>query len=87
VNFLVILTLKSILSAIIGSSFYRWFQSTKMGIWFQNKLDTFMNYLSTKYDIEIAKKEAKWRKDYPLLSERMDNIENKIKELENDRKS
>ncbi len=46
-----------------------------------------MNYLSTKYDIEIAKKEAKWRKDYPLLSERMDNIENKIKELENDRKS
>lgn len=86
-NFLVILTLKSILSAIIGSSFYRWFQSTKMGIWFQNKLDTFMNYLSTKYDIEIAKKEAKWRKDYPLLSERMDNIENKIKELENDRKS
>lgn len=83
--FLLILTLKSILSSIIGSSFYRWFQSTKMGIWFQIKLDNFMAYLSDKYDIEIAKKEAKWRRDYPLLSERMDKIESRIKELENER--
>jgi len=82
VNFLFILTLKSILSAIIGNSFYRWFQSTKMGVWFQNKLDTFMNYLSIKYDIEIAKKEAKWRKDYPLLSEKIDRIESRVEELE-----
>jgi len=85
VYFLLILTLKSILSSIIGSSFYRWFQSTKMGIWFQIKLDNFMAYLSDKYDIEIAKKEAKWRRDYPLLSERMDKIESRIKELENER--
>ena len=83
--FLLILTLKSILSSIIGSSFYRWIQSTKMGIWFQIKLDNFMAYLSDKYDIEIAKKEAKWRRDYPLLSERMDKIESRIKELENER--
>lgn len=44
-----------------------------------------MAYLSDKYDIEIAKKEAKWRRDYPLLSERMDKIESRIKELENER--
>ena len=64
---LLILSLKSILSSVIGSSFYRWFQSTTMGIWFQNKVNSFMEYLSTKYDIEIAKKEAKWRRDYPIL--------------------
>lgn len=83
-NFLFILALKSILSSLIGNSFYRWFQSTKMGIGFQSKLNTFMNYLSIKYNIEIAKKEAKWRKDYPLLSEKIDRIENRVEELEND---
>lgn len=46
-----------------------------------------MEYLSTKYDIEIAKKEAKWRKDYPLLSERMDIIEARLKELEDEKTS
>tara|TARA_B100000287_G_scaffold137175_1_gene129130 strand:- start:377 stop:553 length:177 start_codon:yes stop_codon:yes gene_type:complete len=58
-----------------------------MGIWFQNKVNSFMEYLSTKYDIEIAKKEAKWRKDYPLLSERMDIIEARLKELEDEKTS
>ena len=84
---LLILSLKSILSSVIGSSFYRWFQSTTMGIWFQNKVNSFMEYLSTKYDIEIAKKEAKWRRDYPLLSERMDIIEARVKELEDEKTS
>ncbi len=84
---LLILSLKSILSSVIGSSFYRWFQSTTMGIWFQNKVNSFMEYLSTKYDIEIAKKEAKWRRDYPLLSERMDIIEARLKELEDEKTS
>tara|TARA_B100000401_G_C52703012_1_gene670069 strand:- start:160 stop:336 length:177 start_codon:yes stop_codon:yes gene_type:complete len=58
-----------------------------MGIWFQNKVNSFMEYLSTKYDIEIAKKEAKWRRDYPLLSERMDIIEARLKELEDEKTS
>ena len=84
---LLILSLKSILSSVIGSSFYRWFQSTTMGIWFQNKVNSFMEYLSTKYDIEIAKKEAKWRRDYPLLSERMDIIEARLKEVEDEKTS
>ena len=46
-----------------------------MGMWFQKKLDAFMEYLAVKYDIQIAKKEAKWRSDYPLLAERIDKLE------------
>jgi len=34
-----------------------------------------MFYLSEKYDIEIGKKEAKWRQDYPLLATRIDKLE------------
>ena len=47
--------LKSIMSAVIGSSFYQWWQGTKMGIWFQKHVDAFMQYLAVKFDIEIAK--------------------------------
>ena len=74
-NWLIILSLKSILSSIIGSSFYKWFEGTTVGIWFQKKVDTFMQYLADKYDIELAKKDAKFRKQYPLMAERIDAIE------------
>jgi len=38
-----------------------------------------MFYLSKKYDIEIAKKEAKWKRDYPELARRIQDIEAKLK--------
>ena len=66
---------KSIMSAIIGSSFYQWWQGTKMGIWFQKHVDAFMQYLAVKFDIEVAKKDAKFRKQYPLIADRLDNLE------------
>jgi len=80
-NWLIILTLKSILSSIIGSSFYQWFQKTKMGIWFQQKVDNFMQYLAVKYDIEVAKKDAKFRKQYPLIAEKLDKLEKEVAKL------
>lgn len=73
--FLLILSLKSILSSIIGSSFYNWFQGTKMGIWFQKQVDKFMQHFAEKYDLELAKKDSKFRKQYPLQAERLDKLE------------
>ena len=66
---------KSIMSAIIGSSFYQWWQGTKMGIWFQKHVDAFMQYLAVKFDIAIAKKDAKFRKQYPLIADRLVALE------------
>ena len=78
---LTILTLKAILSSIIGSSFYQWFQGTSGGIWFQKQVDRFMQYFAEKYDIELAKKDAKFRKQYPLIAERLDSLEEEIEKL------
>jgi len=78
--FLFILTLKSILSSVIGSSFYKWFQTTTFGIWFQFKLDSFMEYLSNKYDIELAKKQSKFEADYPSIMKRIEELEKKVNE-------
>jgi len=49
-NWLIILALKSILSSIIGSSFYQWFKNTKMGVWFQVKMDNTMEWIAKRYD-------------------------------------
>lgn len=70
-----ILLVRAAITGVFGSAFGKWFLTTRMGIWFQKKLDAFMEYLAVKYDIQIAKKEAKWRSDYPILAERIDHLE------------
>ena len=34
-----------------------------------------MAYLATKYNITLAKKEAKWKADYPELAKRIEQLE------------
>jgi len=65
-------------TAVFGNAFSKWFLNTKVGAWFQLKIDKLMNFLAERYDIEIAKKEAKWRSDYPLLAERIDKLEKEV---------
>tara|TARA_Y100000401_G_scaffold114543_1_gene116779 strand:+ start:24693 stop:24848 length:156 start_codon:yes stop_codon:yes gene_type:complete len=40
-----------------------------------------MIYLSDKYDIELMKKEVKWRADYPYLANKIDSLEDEIDEI------
>jgi|TARA_B100002019_G_C21219306_1_gene573794 hypothetical protein len=80
-HWLFILTLKSILSSIIGSSFYQWFKNTKMGVWFQIKLDSLMEWVAKRYDIEIASREDKWLSQYPRLADRIVSLEKEVAKL------
>lgn len=70
-----IILVRAAITGVFGSAFGKWFLTTRMGIWFQKKLDAFMEYLAVKYDIQIAKKEAKWKSDYPLLAEKIERLE------------
>jgi len=72
---LLILTLKSILSSVIGSSFYTWFQDTKFGIWFQKKVEQFLEHVAQKYDLELAKTDSKFKKQFPLQAARLEELE------------
>ena len=72
---LLILSVKSILSSVIGSSFYNWFKDTKVGIWFQSQVNRFMDHFAEKHDIELARTESKFKKDYPLIAERLEYLE------------
>ena len=74
--------LKTIMSSVVGSSFYQWWQGTKMGIWFQKHVDAFMQHIATKYDIEVAKKDKKFRAQFPLIANRLELLEKKVSTLE-----
>ena len=74
-------------TAVFGNAFSKWFLNTKAGAWFQRKLDTVMEWLQKRYNIEVAKKEVKWRRDYPLLAKRIDNLEAKIEGYEDWKKA
>ena len=77
-HWLFILSLKAILSSIIGSSFYQWFKNTKMGVWFQVRLDNLMEWVAKGYDIEIASREDKWLSQYPRLADRIVSLEKEV---------
>ena len=70
--------MKSVLGSIVGSSFYSWWQNTRLGIWFQNKLDDTLDRL----DWEILEKEDKWKKAYPNLADRLEDLELEVRELQ-----
>lgn len=73
-----LLVTKAILSSIIGSSFYKWWEDTKMGVWFQDKLDATLD----KLDWDMLEKEDKWKKAYPNLALRLEGLEDRVLLLE-----
>ena len=75
------LLLKAAFTGIFGSAFGKWFLTTRMGRWFQDKLNAYMQYLAVKYDIKEAKREAKWKSEYPGLVTRLDDMEKEIKTI------
>ena len=47
--------LRSIIFSCIGNSFYKWFQKTKIGIWFDDKLARMLNIIVRKEDVALEK--------------------------------
>ena len=77
--FIWIFIIKAILTGIIGSSFYVWFKTTRMGIWFNKKLDTLMTRVVERCDVEVLKKQEKQIKKMPdIVLERLNTIEEQI---------
>ena len=42
--------LKAILSSLIGQSFYKWFKTTKYGVWWDAKISTLLNKVTNKHN-------------------------------------
>ena len=74
--------LSAIAGSIIGSATDSWFRDTKLGVWFYAKVDSLYTWASKRYGIKVLTDEQKRLKTFPALSKRLDQLESRIRVLE-----
>ena len=74
--------ISSITSSIIGMAAESWFADTKLGVWFYKKVDNVSTWASKKLGLRILQDEENWKKKYPNVSKKLDELEAKINKLE-----
>ena len=73
----------SILGAILGAAFLAYFKDTRAGLWCYAKLDQFLDFLVNRYGFTWFEQPTDaWRKKYPHVTKKIDELENRILELE-----
>jgi len=66
--------------------FLAYFKDTRAGLWCYAKLDQFLDYLVAKYGWKwLEQPTDAWRKKYPFVTKKIDELEKRIEELENER--
>ena len=74
--------ISSIAGAILGNAADSWFTDTKLGIWFYKIVDNVSTWASKKFGLKILQDEENWKKKYPNVSKKLDELEARINELE-----
>ena len=74
--------ISSIAGSILGSAADSWFADTKAGIWFYKKVDQISGWAARKLNIKILAEEDAWKKKYPNVAKKMDDLDNRLSELE-----
>ena len=76
------LLISSIAGSILGSAADSWFADTKLGRWVYQKVDDVASWASKKLGLKVLQDENNWRKKYPNVSKKIDDLEARIKQLE-----
>ena len=74
--------ISSIASSIIGSAADSWFADTKLGMWVYKKVDDVASWASKILGLKVLQDENNWKKKYPNVSKKLDDLEARIKKLE-----
>ena len=74
--------ISSIAGAILGNAADSLFADTKLGIWFYKKVDNVSTWASKKLGLKVLYDEENWKKKYPNVSKKLDELEARITELE-----
>ena len=73
--------ISAIAGSILGNAADSWFSQTKLGIWFYKKVDKCYNWAAKRYDLDVLTKEEKLIKKFPLLSKRINKLEDEIAKI------
>ena len=69
--------------SIAGAIALAYLKETRIGIWFYGKVDNTMDWLVERYGWTwLEQPEDAWRKKYPKITQKIDDIERRLQELE-----
>lgn len=73
----------AIAGALIGAAFLAWFKETRAGIWGYSLFDKSLDYLVNRWGWTwLQEPPEAWRKKYPKMTKKIDELELRIKTLE-----
>ena len=75
--------ISAIAGSILGNAVDSWFSETKLGIWFYGKVADISGWAAKKLKLQTLSREEAWKKKHPNVAEKINNLENRLKALEN----
>lgn len=73
----------SIVGALLGAAFLTYFKSTRAGVWSYSKFDQIIDFLRDRYQWTwLDQPQDAWKKTYPNISSKLDELEKRISNLE-----
>jgi hypothetical protein len=78
----------AIAGSLIGAAFLAWFRNTHMALYLMGKFDNLLDYLAIRWGWTWLQDDPNaWRKRYPKVTKKIDELELRIKTLENGTKA
>ena len=72
-----------IAGSLLGAAFLMYFKDTRAGLWSYAKFDMILDYLVERWGLTWFEQPIDaWRKKYPYVTKKIDELEKRIKELE-----
>lgn len=72
-----------IAGSLFGAAFLMYFKDTRAGLWSYAKFDMILDYLVERWGLTWFEQPIDaWRKKYPYVTKKIDELEKRIKELE-----
>jgi hypothetical protein len=76
----------AIAGSIIGAIALAYLKDTRAGIWFYAKVDQILDYLVARYGWTwLEQPTDAWRKKYPHVTKKIDELEARIQKLEGEK--
>ncbi len=73
----------AIAGSVFGAIFVAYISTTRLGLWFYSKVDLTIDYFVNKWGWKwLQQPEDAWRKKYPHINKKIDEIERRLKEIE-----
>lgn len=73
----------AIAGSLLGAAFLFWFKDTRMAIWAVGKFDATLEYLATRWGFTWLQTDPDaWRRKYPHVTQKIDDLEKRIRSLE-----